>query len=322
MDSCGWKSSYCNEKAETLKKILITGAKGFLGSNTAKYFKNLGYITYGIGHGDLLVDECREIGLDYWYKSDVSIEAIRGIDEIFDVIVHCGGSGSVGFSVEYPYEDFKKTVDGTLEVLEYVRLYNPKAHLIYPSSPAVQGECKDEPIKEEYIGKPASPYGYHKKIAEDLCRSYSDKYEIKVSIVRLFSVYGNGLKKQLLWDAVNKIKSSSGNVEFWGTGQETRDFIHIDDVLNLFGTVISADNQYILINGGSGEKRTIKNVVNMINLLVDSNCNIYFNNQVNEGNPIYYWADIKRSKELNWNPEINFSDGLQKYVNWFKDAKK
>ena len=115
-----------------------------------------------------------------------------------------------------------------------MRVYNPKAQLIYPSSPAVQGEHTNTPIKEDYVGKPASPYGYHKKIVEDLCQSYSEKYSLKISVVRLFSVYGNGLKKQLLWDAYNKIRYSSKEVEFWGTGEETRDFIHIEDVLIFF----------------------------------------------------------------------------------------
>ncbi len=301
-----------------MKKILITGAKGFLGSNTAKYFKNIGYKTYGIGHGDLLVSECHSIGLDYWFKSDVKIDAIRDINQQFDLIVHCGGSGSVGFSVENPYQDFKKTVDGTLEVLEYIRLYNPNAHFIYPSSPAVQGECPDEPIKEEYVGKPASPYGYHKKIAEDLCRSYSDKYGIKVSIIRLFSVYGDGLKKQLLWDACNKIINAKDEVVFWGTGYETRDFIHIEDVLNIIENVTQINEKYLVINGGTGSKHTIRNIIFLIKELLNSNCSIKFNNQVNEGNPIYYWADIKKTKELNWSPDINFDEGLQKYVNWYK----
>jgi UDP-glucose 4-epimerase len=299
-----------------LKKILITGAKGFLGSNVAIYFKNLGYATYGIGHGDLDVDECEDIGLDYWYKSDITIRSMRDINEQFDLIVHCGGSGSVGFSVEYPYDDFKKTVDGTLEVLEYIRLYNSNAHLIYPSSPAVQGECEDSPIKESHTGKPASPYGYHKKIAEDLCRSYSSKYDIRVSIVRLFSVFGNGLRKQLLWDAVNKINSASGDIEFWGTGEETRDFIHVNDVLNLFSKIIDFKNNFILINGGSGHKFTVKEVVNLINKQLNKDCKIRFNNKKNEGNPIYYWADIEKSKSLGWYPEIDFNDGLNEYIEW------
>lgn len=301
------------------KKILITGTKGFLGRYTARYFKSLSYSTYGIGHGDLLVEECREMGLDYWYKSDVKIDAIKEINEVFDVIIHCGGSGSVGFSVEHPYEDFKKTVDGTLEVLEYIRLYNPDAHLIYPSSPAVQGECKNERIKEDYIGKPASPYGYHKKIAEDLCQSYSDKYDIKLSIVRFFSIYGNGLKKQLLWDACAKLMSNNANkVEFWGTGEETRDFIHINDATKLFYNLIKQKDRFIIINGGTGIKHTIQEVVKLIGNFLSVKHKVSFNQQVNEGNPIYYWANIDKQKKMTGVTSIAFEQGLYEYIKWVK----
>jgi UDP-glucose 4-epimerase len=301
------------------KKILITGAKGFLGSNVAKYFKNLRYETYGIGHGGLSVKESKEIGLDYWKKDDISIKAILEFNQTFDVIVHCGGSGSVGFSVEYPYDDFKKTVDGTLEILEYIRLYNQKAHLIYPSSPAVQGECKDKPITEEYIGKPASPYGYHKKIAEDLCQSYSEKYDLRVSIVRLFSVYGNGLRKQLLWDACIKLLSAKTEAIFWGTGEETRDFIHINDVVVLFEKLLEKHSGFLIVNGGTGVKHTIENVVEMIRDLINPNIDIKFNNQTNIGNPIYYWADVERLKKYDFDAKVPFEDGLSEFVSWVKD---
>lgn len=300
------------------KKILITGSKGFLGSHVAKYFKSLGYETYGIGHGGLSIDESKSIGLDYWRKDDVSIKSILEFNQIFDVIVHCGGSGSVGFSVEYPYDDFKKTVDGTLEVLEYMRVYNPNAHFIYPSSPAVQGEHPDTPILEEYIGKPASPYGYHKKIAEDLCQSYCEKFNLQVSIIRLFSVYGNGLKKQLLWDAYHKIKEAKNDVSFWGTGDETRDFIHIDDVLMLVDTLIQKNEIFTLINGGTGTKHSIKNVVELIRDLVNPNIQIQFNNQINVGNPIYYWADTQKLEKYDIKFQKKLEHEIVKYVEWVK----
>ncbi len=301
-----------------MKKILITGAKGFLGSNVSKHFKALGYETYGIGHGGLSIEESSQIGLDYWKKDDISIKSILEFDQTFDVIMHCGGSGSVGFSIEHPYEDFKKTVDGTLEVLEYMRLHNPNAQLIYPSSPAVQGEHPDSPIKEEYIGKPASPYGYHKKIAEDLCQSYSEKYGLTIKILRLFSVYGAGLQKQLLWDASQKLRNCEDRVEFWGTGVETRDFIHIDDVLSLIDAVLTLQETFLIVNGGSGTKNTIAEVINLIQHHLSTNCEIHFNNKVNVGNPIYYWADTARLNQLNWKPKINFEDGVKNYVEWAK----
>ncbi len=300
------------------KKILITGAKGFIGSNVAKHFKSLGYVTYGLDHGSLSIEESKEIGLDFWKKDDISIKAILELEQTFDVIVHCGGSGSVGFSLEHPYNDFKKTVEGTLEVLEYMRLYNPKAHLIYPSSPAVQGECEDTPIKEEYIGKPASPYGYHKKITEELCQSYCEKFGLKITIVRLFSVYGIGLKKQLLWDGVNKIKNAKTNVLFWGTGEETRDFIHINDVLELFKKIIETNDFFLILNGASGKRRTIREVVFLIRKLLHSPVSLSFNNQKNVGNPAYYWADLEKAKRLGWSASTDFETGLKEYIAWTK----
>ncbi|QEO57203.1 NAD-dependent epimerase/dehydratase family protein [Francisella marina] len=301
-----------------MKKILITGAKGFLGSNVSKFFKERGYQTYGVGHGSLSIKESQSIGLDYWQSGDISIKAILEFKQLFDIIIHCGGSGSVGFSIENPYQDFKKTVDGTLEVLEYMRVYNPKAQLIYPSSPAVQGEHTNTPIKEDYVGKPASPYGYHKKIVEDLCQSYSEKYSLKISVVRLFSVYGNGLKKQLLWDAYNKIRYSSKEVEFWGTGEETRDFIHIEDVLIIFSKLLNISEQFIILNGGTGLKYTVRQVVEIVKNLVNPKISIEFNRKVNIGNPIYYCADITKLKEICSSPGIKFEYGIVGYIDWVK----
>ena len=301
-----------------MKTILITGAKGFIGSNVSKHFKNLGYKTYGIGHGGLSIKESQNIGLDYWKKDDISITSILEFNQQFDLIVHCGGSGSVGFSIEYPYDDFKKTVDGTLEVLEYMRLYNKNAHLIYPSSPAVQGEHPNYPIKECFVGKPASPYGYHKKIAEDLCQSYSEKYNLKVSIIRLFSVYGEGLKKQLLWDAYKKIVKADSEVIFWGTGEETRDFIHVDDVLSIMTKLLKSDEEFIIINGGTGQKHTIKDVVEMMRNFINPKIKIGFNNQINIGNPIYYWADIKKLNKYDFKADIKLEDGIKSFISWSK----
>lgn len=304
-----------------MKKILITGAKGFVGSNTARYFKAIGFETYGIGHGDLSTSELLKCGLDHWKNSDISIPAICDYSVDFELIVHCGGSGSVGFSVDQPYLDFKKTVDGTLEVLEYIRLHSPNSFMIYPSSPAVQGEHPNAPIVENFVGKPCSPYGYHKKIAEELCRSYSEKFGLKIGIVRLFSVYGIGLKKQLLWDAVQKIKKSNSAVEFWGTGNETRDFIHIDDVVAVFEELYLKGERFSIVNGGTGNKFTISDVVNKIKLLVCSDLKISFNNQENPGNPVYYWASLEYLEQLRKFKFKSFDEGLAEYVRWAFEQK-
>lgn len=298
------------------KVILITGAKGFIGSHVTRYFKDKGYTTYGIGHGDISIERCLEIGLDYWIKATISIKVLKELNQNFHLIVHAGGSGSVNFSVEHPYDDFNKTVNGTLEILEYMRIYDQKSLLIYPSSPAVHGECENIPIKETFKRNPSSPYGFHKKIVEDLCKSYSIKYNIRINIIRLYSVYGENLQKQLLWDATKKILNSKDDVEFWGTGQETRDFIHIDDVLSLIKTVLKLNYKFLIINGGTGNKFTVSEVINLIQINLKTNKKIIFNNIENKGNPKYYCASMNEVSKLGWYPKIHFETGLRKYIEW------
>ena len=301
-----------------MKSILITGAKGFLGSNVSKYFKQLGYRTFGLGHGKLSRIKLNNIGLDVWKEGNITKTALLEFNYKFDVIVHCGGSGSVRSSITNPDDDFKKTVDGTLEVLEYIKSHNTNVHLIYPSSPAIQGEHPNTPIHENYIGEPISPYGHHKKITEKYCQSFSKKYGLNISIVRLFSVYGEGLKKQLLWDACMKIKKGDKHVTFWGTGQETRDFIHIGDVLSLFNFLLTINQKLLVINGGLGNRFTIKEIITMIRNIINTNVKINFNKKVDVGNPKYFCADTQKLESLGFRINRDINKNIKNYIEWAK----
>lgn len=301
-----------------MKKVLITGANGFIGSNVAKHFQNLGYITYGLGHGELSRNDLKKIGLNYWIKADVSIESILKFNQKFNIIFHCAGGSSVGFSIDNPYEDFKKSSQSSIEILEYMRLFNSKAHLIYPSSPAVQGECENIPIKEDYIGRPISPYGYHKKIVEDLCHSYHINFELQITIIRFFSIYGNGLKKQLLWDACKKIINERKEATFFGTGDEIRDFLHISDVFKLIDIVLKNKKKFLIINGGTGIKQKVKDIVIIIRNLLNPYIKVKFNNKVNMGNPKFYCANTEKLKQTGFKPVKKFEQGINDYVNWIK----
>ena len=105
-----------------MKSILITGAGGFIGSRATIFFKRLGYDTYGLGHKGLF---SVEPDLYNWREGDISVSAILEFGKDFDAIVHCGGGASIKYSLENTSEDYKKTVEGTLEVLEYMKNYNP-----------------------------------------------------------------------------------------------------------------------------------------------------------------------------------------------------
>ncbi|MBF4507169.1 NAD-dependent epimerase/dehydratase family protein [Flavobacterium sp. JLP] len=300
-----------------MKQILITGAYGFLGRNVAREFKKSGNYVAGIGHGKWDKDEYSKWGIDEWYETTITFEALLNINHKFDIIVHCGGSGSVGFSWENPYEDFQKSVQSTLSILEYIRLQNNKCKFIYPSSPAVQGNLDHIRIKEEMVSTPVSPYGFHKKIAEEICLSYHNNFNIDIGIIRYFSIYGDGLQKQLLWDACKKIDKLEHAV-FFGTGKETRDWIHVSDAASLLCMFSLKLAGFEVINGGSGIETSIYDIISMLNKYIGKSTEIEFNGNTKEGDPMHFWADIEKSKSLNWEPTISIEDGIKQYVQYFK----
>ncbi len=167
---------------------------------------------------------------------------------------------------------------------------------------------------------PISPYGIHKKIAEDLCKSYHNNYGINIGIIRFFSIYGEGLQKQLLWDACKKIYASD-QVTFFGTGAETRDWIHVDDASALVGAFSKRLSGYQIINGASGVRTEIKDIVYLLARRFDKKVDIKFSGTVKEGDPSNFWADISDALKLNWEPTVTFENGLKRYVDYFMKLK-
>jgi len=305
------------------KTVIITGALGFIGQNIAREFKLNDYFVIGIGHGAASIVQLQDMGIDEWHEADLTMDALKKISQTPDIIVHSAGGSTVGISLSDPYLDYHKTVNSTLELLEYMRLYAADASIIYLSSAAVYGAKNDELINENDALTPVSPYGFHKLASESICKSYSHCFGIKVAIIRLFSIYGEGLTKQLLWDAGNKMATATGTeVLFHGTGDETRDWLHVKDVATLVTHLANTKFSFLVLNGAFGERITVKEILN--NLLAEfsiDNLNIVFNNHSKEGDPKYYHSDMKSVFDTGWRPQIALKDGLKSYVKWFKAYK-
>ncbi|HBN90081.1 MAG TPA: epimerase [Rheinheimera sp.] len=294
--------------------VLVTGGAGFLAINTAKFFKAQAASVFGIGRSKDDSDlEC----YDRWIESSVTCKALLEFDVRFDLVVHCGGGSSVGYAQENPLEDFYKTVAGVAELLEFVKKNNPEAHVIYPSSPAVHGQQPDVPIDEDDEIKPVSVYGYHKEMAENLLICGHKLFGLKVSIIRFYSIYGVGLKKQLLWDACKKIVSSPSAV-FWGDGNETRDWIHVDDAVGLIHFLFTISEPPLVVNGGGGASMTVRCVIELLERYLGVPPSSSFNGSAKAGDPKYYCAGQRVLKGLGWSPKVSIQDGLFDYVEWFK----
>ncbi|MDZ5456528.1 NAD-dependent epimerase/dehydratase family protein [Azohydromonas lata] len=303
---------------KTPRTALVTGGLGFLGQAVAHSLRRDGYRVVGLGHGQRPAEEIRAAGFDRWVCGDVSLQLLSTLEESFELVVHCASNSAVGYSLAHPHEAFLRTVQSTADLLEHLRSTQSRALVIYPSSAAVYGAAQDRPLQESDVPNPVSPYGVHKLITEELLAGHARHFSVRVAIVRFFSIYGAGLSKQLLWDAAVKMSSGQKTVEFWGTGEETRDWIHVQDAADLIARLACSDADFFLLNGAAGERVTVRDVLEKLRAALGLDIDIRFNSMVRPGDPRFYHADVSRLKTLPWQPRVTLEQGLENYANWFK----
>ena len=296
--------------------VLVTGAYGFIGRNVAKHYANAGRVVIGMGHGSWAREEWRQWGISEWHTADITTDALLTYAGSPDVIVHCAGSGSVGFSMTHPQQDFQRTVGTTVAVLEFIRLHAPQVRVVYPSSAGVYGVAEKLPIAESDPLVPVSPYGVHKKISEEMCCSYAKHFGVSVAIVRLFSVYGIGLRKQLLWDACTKV--CNGGNTFFGSGMETRDWLHVNDAASLiFAAGERASAAYQIVNGGSGQGVSVSELLSELFACFGRSEAPQFSGASRIGDPLHYVADVSGPLNWGWQPKTPWREGVREYAEWF-----
>lgn len=299
------------------KTVLVTGAHGFVGRHVARRFADAGYVVTGVGHGAWDRSEFSKCGVTFWHQAHVDLDSLVTYGGEPDVIAHCAGSGSVMFSMRHPLQDYDRTVSSTAAVLEYVRLHSHGTIVVYPSSAAVYGNAGNLPIRESAARQPISHYGVHKLLAEHLCQSYASNFDVPVAIVRYFSIYGEGLRKQLIWDACSRV--ASGTFTFFGSGDELRDWLHVDDAARLLMVAAShAARDCPIINGGSGDGVAVRDILALVFREFGLEQPMQFSGEARLGDPLGYQADIQLANAWGWHPEIPLADGVNRYVEWFK----
>jgi UDP-glucose 4-epimerase len=302
------------------RTALVTGSHGVIGRYVARTLAREGWRVVGIGHGEWTAAEWQSWGLAQWVEADVSLPALRSLAVKPELVVHCAGSGAVGLSLSDPHLDFQRTVGTTAAMLEYLRVDAPGAALVYPSSAAVYGVADRMPMPEDLPMRPASPYGMHKRMAEELVFEHARFFGLRCAVVRLFSIYGEGFRKQLLWDACRRIEANEG--EFFGTGDETRDWLHVGDAARLLVEAARhAGTACAVVNGGSGESVTVRDVVTELFRLMGRSDRPVFRGTPRPGDPLHYHADMRRALAWDWRPTIGWRDGLARYVAWFREQK-
>jgi UDP-glucose 4-epimerase len=269
-----------------------------------------------LGHGAWSQDEWRRWGLSDWRTTDVTLDALVTYGGQPDLMVHCAGGASVTQSMAYPYQDFQRTVATTAAVLEYARLHAKSARVVLVSSAGVYGDMGPDPIPESATPNPVSPYGMHKKMSEDLCLAFGRSAGVASVVVRLFSVYGPGLRKQLLWDACRMV--ADGDVQFFGTGHELRDWLHVEDAARLLALAAEhAARTRPVVNGGTGIGTSTAEVLAAVFKAHGRSDTPRFTGITRQGDPPSLIADMSHAAELGWQPRVGWREGVAEYVNWF-----
>jgi UDP-glucose 4-epimerase len=310
------------------KVIWITGCRGFIGRHLAFWLSRQGHTVVGIGHGPWPTAEAQAWGVQRWLNGGIHASNLQQLLRDGgppEYIFHLAGGSSVGASIDHPYEDFTRTVATTAELLDWMRLATRTARLVSVSSAAVYGAGHTGPIREEQALLPFSPYGYHKLMMENACLSYAANYGLAVTVVRLFSVYGSWLKKQVLWDMCSRLASGTRQLVLGGTGEELRDWTDIRDVVRAleFTMGLASDPDAMAIfNVGSGQGTSVGSIAAMVLESWPAPAKVVFNGKARPGNPYSLVADGRFLQKKGFAWSVPVKSGVRDYVRWYLQSSR
>lgn len=305
-----------------MMRVLITGASGFIGAALARRLTERGCEVFGIGSrpggalaGDLAAYEVLRL------PAPELPERVREWRP--EIVFHGAGSADPMGSIADPKRDFDAGPPVVADVLEAVRRSGIESHFVFLSSAAVYGEPESLPVEEGATPNPASPYGCHKWMGELLCRQYAERYGIRATAARIFSAYGPGLRRQVVWDAIGKLAAGEGPA-FRGTGEETRDFLFIDDLVEALVRIGgSADPGFRVCNVASGTGTSIAELVAAVARALGRDPGTWrFEGEVPAGAPRHWRADVARLAAMGFAPRVSLEEGVARTVEWWRKEEK
>jgi len=295
------------------KNILITGAQGFIASNLSNFLFQKKFNIYGIGNKEIKLN--KEIKFKYkkLLNKKINYNSLKKNFKNLDIIIHCAGTGTVRSSYK---ENLQKNYLTTKSLIKFCKQMKKNPQIIFMSSYSIYGKNYLKSVKEDFKTYPNSSYAKTKKKSEDILKEFKKLYKINIKILRLASIYGNGLEKQLFFDVCKNIRNNLG--KFHGTGNEVRDWLHISDLCNLVLKIINNNkDEHMIINCGSGKGYKVKFVIKKIKSILKSKVKIKFTKKKNN-EPKFLVVNNNLAKSYNWYPKINLKKGISQYINWYK----
>ncbi|MFH1119180.1 MAG: NAD-dependent epimerase/dehydratase family protein [Bacteroidota bacterium] len=314
-----------------MKKVLITGAAGFIGSNLAQGMLSEGYQVTGLDNFDDFYDPQIKRKAVEKLATTPGFRLIEGdirdrklLDETFmevkpDLVIHLAARAGVRPSIADPQLYYDVNVSGTLVLLESMRKTGIK-DLLFASSSSVYGNNKKVPFSEsDPVDNPISPYAATKKAGELICYTYHHLYNFNIFCLRFFTVYGPGQRPEMAIQQFGKNIAEGAPITLYGDGTSRRDYTFVGDIV---AGIISAANKlkgYEIINLGNSDTITLLELVHGIEVTLEKKALIEWQ-PMQPGDVETTYADIsKAGKLLGYRPDYPVMKGLMKM---FEEQKK
>ena len=315
-----------------MKKILLTGAAGFIGAKTAEKLLAKGMTVIGLDNlnnyydvtlKDYRLKELKKHKNFIFHKLDIeNFSALEGVFKKYkcSAVMNLAARAGVRYSMENPFVYFITNSNGTLNILELCRKYNVKKFILASTSSLYAGQKM--PFNEKLpVNTPISPYAASKKSAEVLAYTYHFLYKIDVTIFRYFTVYGPAGRPDMSIFRFIKWIDEGKPIQLFGDGSQSRDFTYVDDIAE--GTIKGLKNVgFKTINLGGNKPYHLMEMINYLEKLLGKKATIK-NLAFHKTDVHATWANISEAKKtLNWTPKIGFNEGMKRTVNWYLANKK
>ena len=304
------------------KKILVTGGNGFLGKNVVKNLENLGI-------SDIIIPSSSDYDLRNMNNCK---KVVDGIDVVFHLAAHVGG---IGLNREKPGELFFDNLMMGTQLLHESKIANVEKFIAlgtvcsYPKF--TQIPFSEDDIWNGYPEETNAPYGLAKKMLLVQSKAYREQYNFRSIVVIPTNLYGpddnfdpssSHVIPALILKIFHAKKNNLEQIEVWGDGSPTRDFLFVDDAAK--GIVQAAEryDEISPLNLGSSEEISIKKLVSLISDILDYNGKIVWNKSKPNGQPRRCVSYVRAKEKINFEPKVNFSDGMKQTIQWFLSTQK
>ena len=314
--------------------ILVTRGAGFIGSHVCEtLLKREDKVICVDNFNDYYNPSIKENNIKSFLKNKnfklykIDILEKKELTKIFkknkiDKIVHLAARAGVRPSLIDPQLYNEVNVTGTLNLLELAKEFKIN-NFVFGSSSSVYGINKKVPFSEnDNLDNMISPYAISKRSAELHCKTYSKLYNLNITCLRFFTVYGpKGRPDMAVYKFTDSIKKCN-YIEVYGNGNSERDYTYVDDIVKGILFALDKNLKFEIINLGNSNPVKLSYLIKLIEKNINKKAKIKRLKDQEGDVPITY-ADISKAKRLlNWKPEIKIEEGIKLFVDWYKDEKK